>query len=59
MTSIVDAKECQEDMWIDIPNAFIQTIVEGKKDVLTKIVAPDVYSKFVSHDFHGNKQLFE
>jgi hypothetical protein len=53
---------------VDIPNAFIQTRVENKKDqaiirirgeLVTMLVdiAPDVYSDFVEVDKRGNKQL--
>jgi len=53
---------------VDIPNAFIQTRVENKKDqaiiriqgeLVTMLVdiSPDVYSDFVEVDKRGNKQL--
>jgi hypothetical protein len=53
---------------VDIPNAFVQTRVENKKDqaiirirgeLVTMLVdiAPDVYSDFVEVDKRGNKQL--
>ncbi len=68
ITSIVNAiEECQTAI-IDIPNAFIQTVVEDKKkqviihvprmlvDILVKI-APKVYKPFVTYDKKGNNQL--
>ena len=51
---------------IDVPNAFIQTVVEDKKlhviirirgmlmDILVKI-APEVYEAYVTTDIKGNK----
>ncbi len=68
LTSIVDAKEHRDVAIIDIPNAFIQTVVEDDKDkvimrirghmvdVLVK-VAPTVYGPYVSTDKQGRKQL--
>jgi hypothetical protein len=68
LTSIVDAKEKRDVAIINIPNAFIQTVVEDKKDqVIMRIqgvivnmlvrVAPDVYAQYVTDDKRGNKQL--
>ena len=68
LTSIIDAKEKHEIAVIDVPNAFIQTVVEDKKkrviirirgmlvDILVKI-APEVYKDYVTFDRKGNKQL--
>ena len=68
LTSLVDALERRRTAIIDIPNAFIQTVVEDKNqrvivrirgmlaDMLIKI-APEVYSDFVTVDKRGNKQL--
>ena len=53
---------------VDIPNAFVQTCVEEKKeqtlvriggDMVSMLVklAPDVYSQYVDTDKQGNKQL--
>jgi len=68
LTSIVDAKEDRDVAIIDIPNAFIQTMVEDDRDrvimrirghmvdVLVK-VAPTVYGPYVSTDKQGRKQL--
>ena len=68
LTSIVDAAETRDVAIIDIPNAFIQTRVENKKDrviirirgVLVEWVAktdPEVYSKYVTVDKKGDKVL--
>jgi hypothetical protein len=68
LTTIVDVKEHCNVAIIDIPNAFIQTVVEDNKDrvimrirghmvdVLVK-VAPTVYGPYVSTDKQGRKQL--
>ena len=68
LTSIIDAKEHRDVAIIDIPNAFIQTVIEDNKDrgimrirghmvdVLVK-VAPTVYGPYVSTDKLGRKQL--
>ncbi len=68
LTSIVNVDEKQDVAIIDIPNAFIQTRVEDKKDQviilicsvvvdgLTKI-APEVYIQYVSADRKGVKML--
>ena len=61
LTSIVDAADKRDAAIIDIPNAFIQTRVENKKDrviiwfqgVLVEWVtktAPEVYNKYVTVD---------
>jgi hypothetical protein len=68
LTSIVDAIEERRTAIIDVPNAFIQTVVEDKSkrviirirgmlvDILVKI-APEVYGPFVTTDRKGNKQI--
>jgi hypothetical protein len=65
---MVDAEEEREVAVIDVPNAFIQTVVEDKKkrviirirgmlvDMLVKI-APEVYHEYVTVDKRGNKQI--
>ena len=68
LTCTIDAMENRDVCVVDIPNAFIQTRVENKKDqtinrirgeLVTMLVdiAPDVYSDFVEVDKRGNKQL--
>ena len=68
LTCIIDATEERDVAVIDIPNAFIQTRIENKKDqaiikmrgVLVDIlvqIAPDTYKPFVTKDKKGNKQL--
>ncbi len=68
LTLIVDADEKQDVAIIDIPNAFIQTRVEDKKDwVIIRIhgvvvdwltkIAPEVYTQYVSADRKGAKML--
>ena len=68
LTSIVDALEERDVAIVDIPNAFIQTVVKEKSkrviirirgmlvDMLLKI-APEVYQSYVTIDKKGNKQL--
>ena len=68
LTSMIDSLEDRDVAIVDIPNAFIQTVVEDDEDkvvmrirghmvdVLTK-VAPKVYGPFVSTDKQGRKQL--
>jgi len=68
LSCAIDAKENRESAMVDIPNAFIQTVVEDDKDkavirirgmvvdMLLKI-APEVYSPYVTYDKKGNKQL--
>jgi hypothetical protein len=68
LTSIVDAIEEKHCAVIDVPNAFIQTVVEDKKrrviirirgmlvDMLVKI-APEVFKTYVTIDRKGNKQI--
>ena len=65
---IVDAKEDRNVALIDIPNAFIQTILEHEKDmaiikmrgILLGIlldIAPDVYGTYVTTYRSGINQL--
>ncbi len=68
LTSLVDVQENCDIAIVDIPNAFIQTVVEDDEDkvimrirghmvgVLVK-VAPRVYSPYVSTNKQGRKQL--
>ena len=68
LTSVVDALEERLTTVINVPNAFIQTVVKDKKkrviirirgmlvDILVKI-APEVYADYVTVDKRGNKQL--
>ncbi len=68
ITSIIDALEKRDVAIVDIPNAFIQIVVEQKSqraiirirgilvDMLVKI-APEVYKSYVSVNKKGNKQL--
>ena len=68
LTSIVDAEEGRETAIVNIPNAFIQTVVEDKeKRVIIRItgllvdflckIAPDVYTDFITVGKNGVKQL--
>jgi hypothetical protein len=68
LTSLVDAQENRDIIIVDIPNAFIQTVMENNEDkvvmrirghmvdVLVK-VAPRVYGPYVSTDKQGRTQL--
>ena len=68
LTSVMDAKEDRETAVIDVPNAFIQTVVEDKNkrvivrirgmlvDILVKI-APEVYKDYVTVDKKGHKHI--
>jgi hypothetical protein len=68
LTSLVDAQENCDVALVDIPNAFIQMVVENNEDkvvmrirghmvdVLLK-VAPSVYGPYVLTDMQGRKQL--
>lgn len=68
LTSVVDALEERRTTVIDVPNAFIQTVVKDKNkrviicirgmlvNILVKI-APEVYANYVTVDKRGNKQL--
>jgi hypothetical protein len=68
LTCIVDANENRKVAIVDIPNAFVQTVVEDEKDrafihihgplvnILVSI-APDVYGPYVTVGKKGKKQL--
>ncbi len=68
LTSLVDARDNCDIAIVDIPNAFIQTVMEDDEDkvimrirghmvdVLVKI-APKVYGPYLSTDKQGSKQL--
>jgi hypothetical protein len=68
LSCIIDAEEGRDVAVVDIPNAFVQTRVENKKDmafikirgVLVDIlveIAPDVYKSYVSRNKKWMKQL--
>ena len=68
LTCIVNANENREVAIVDIPNAFVQTVVEDEKDgaficirgPLVNIllsIAPDVYGSYVMVGKKGKKQL--
>ncbi len=68
LTSLVDVQENRDAAIVDIPNAFIQTVVEDNEDkvimrirghmvdVLMKL-APKVYGPYVLTNKQGRKQL--
>jgi hypothetical protein len=68
LTCTIDAKENQDVVTINIPNTFIQRVVEDSKDrviiqiqglmvdILEKI-EPHVYGPYMTFDKQGNKQL--
>jgi hypothetical protein len=68
LSCIIDAEEERDVTVVDIPNAFVQTRVENKKDmafikirgILVDIlveISPDVYKSYISKDKKGSKQL--
>jgi len=68
LTSSIDATEEREVAIIDVPNAFIQTVVEDeKKRVIIRIrgmlvdmlvrIAPNVYGEYVTYGKNGNRVL--
>ena len=68
LSCAVDAKENRETAVLDIPNAFIQTVVKRDKDkAIVRIrglvadmlleIAPEVYSEYVTKDKRGNSEL--
>ena len=68
LTSIINAEAGRETAVIDIPNAFVQTVVEDKnKRVIIRItgmlvdflceIAPDVYKDYVTIGKNGVEQL--
>ena len=66
--SVIDAEENRQTAVVDVPNAFIQTVVTDEKkrviirirgmlvDILVKI-APDIYQDYVTTDRKENKQI--
>ena len=68
LTCVIDATENRDVAIVDIPNAFVQTVVEDEKDrafirirgplvdILVSI-APDVYGPYVTVGKKGEKQL--
>ena len=68
LTCVIDANENRDVAIVDIPNAFVQTVVEDEKDrafirirgPLVNIlvtIAPDVYGPYVTVGKKGEKQL--
>ena len=68
ITAMIDAEEEREVAVIDVPNAFVQTVVEDQaKRVIIRIrgmlvdmlvrIAPEVYQDYVIIDRRGNKQI--
>ena len=68
LTATIDAREMRDVAIIDIPNAFIQTVVKDEQDrVILRLrgvivdmmleIAPEVYTESVTIDKRGNKQL--
>ena len=64
LTSTIDAKEGRDVAIIDIPNAFVTTRIEDKKDIVTVwlrgkfsklmvVTAPEIYKKYVSVNRKG------
>ena len=69
LTSTIDAKEGRDVAIIDIPNAFVTTRIENKKDIVTVrlrgklaklMVATDqeIYKKYVSVNRKGELVLY-
>ena len=66
LTSVIDAREGREVAVVDIPNAFVQTDMEGERvvmkmrgklaELLVK-VAPEIYREFVTIE-RGQKVLY-
>jgi hypothetical protein len=68
LTCVIDADENRDVAIVDIPNAFVQTVVEDEKDrVFVRIrgplvdilasIAPDVYGEYVTIGKKGEKQF--
>ena len=68
LTSTIDAKEVRDVAIIDIPNAFVTTRIEDKKDIFTVrlrgklaelmvATAPEIYKKYVSVNRKGELVL--
>ena len=69
LTSTIDAKEGRDVAIIDIPNAFVTTRIEDKKDIVIarlrgKLVElmvaadPEIYKKYVSVNRKGELVLY-
>ena len=70
LTAVVDAKEERDVATVDIPNAFVQTVIsDTEKDyrVMVRLcgtivdilcdIAPDVYSEYATTNKKGEKIL--
>jgi hypothetical protein len=68
LTCVIDADENRDIAIVDIPNAFVQTVVEDEKDRafirirgplvgILMTIAPDVYGEYVTIGRKGEKQL--
>jgi hypothetical protein len=68
LTCVIDADENRDVAIVDIPNAFVQTVVEDEKDRafirirgplvdILVAIAPDVYREYVTIGKKGEKQL--
>jgi hypothetical protein len=68
LTCVVNANENRDVAIVGIPNAFVQTVVEGKKNrafirisgplvYILVTIAPDVYGPYVMVGKKGEKQL--
>jgi hypothetical protein len=68
LSCIIDAEEERDVAVVDIPNAFVQTLVENEKEmafikirgILVEIlqeIATDVYKSYLSKEKKGSKQL--
>ncbi len=65
LTCVVNANENRDVAIVDIPNAFVQTVAEDKKDIcicsplvnILVTIAPDVYGPYVTVGKKGEKQL--
>ena len=69
LTSTIDAKKGRDVAIIDIPNAFVTTRIEDKKDIvivrlrgklaeLIVATAPEIYKKYVSVNRKGELVLY-
>ena len=69
LTSTIDTKEGRDMAIIDIPNAFVITIIEDKKDTvivrlrgklaeLMVATAPEIYKKYVSVNRKGELVIY-
>jgi len=68
LTCVIDADENRDVAIVDIPNAFVQTVVEDEKDRafirvrgplvdILVTIAPDVYGEDVTIGKKGEKQM--